>query len=174
MAAKKASAGRRPTNGAVPTNGRSSKRAASPRLPRDMIRIGPSAVDLFENPEQVLEWDDEELRRGMRRQPNGSFRGSEPIVIPRAVYNELWRRTTAQAMELMRESLPEAVAVLVQLAKSPHVQDRDRIKAIEMIMDRVLGKQVDTSIFLGGDMDKPKPKWESALDVAIVSTEDPE
>jgi hypothetical protein len=164
MAAKKATATGRPT-----ANGRGTSQR---QRPRDMIRIGPSAVELIENPESVLEWDDEELRRGQRRGPNGSFKGSPPAVIPRAVYNELWRRTTAQAMELMRESLPEAVALLLALAKSPNTQDRDRIKAIEMIMDRVLGKVPENVMFAETGVEGTKPKWATALDVAIVSSDD--
>lgn len=140
------------------------------RESRLLVRIGVSGAEVFEDPETILEWDDEELRRGYRRDPKtGKFNEKDaPNVVPRQVYNELWRRTVATANEKMRESLPEAVDILMGLARSTNVKDADRIKAIGMIMDRVLGKVPDKVLFAETDTGT-KPKWADALDVSIVS-----
>lgn len=153
----------------------SKRQAAQPRTPmarrERMVRISPSQSEVMEDPATLLDWDDEELRRGHRRGNDGKFPARQPQVIPRAVYAELWRRTVNTANEKMRDSLPEAVEILMSLARDPRVRDADRIKAIGMIMDRVLGKVPDKILFAETEMGT-KPKWMDALDVAIVTDDE--
>lgn len=177
MAAAKKAASKRPPSRPRPGESNEEFRARrnraiaenGPVTERTMVRLGPTTAELMNDPDLILSWDDEELRRGYRRNKAGVFdERNAPEVIPRAVYNELWRRTIATCNEMMRTAMPEAIAVLIELAKSDKVKDADRIKAIQMIMDRVLGK-VPEKVLVAETEAGAKPKWANALDVSIVS-----
>lgn len=147
------------------------RQAVVPRSGKNAyITIGSSTADLIENPSQVLDWDDEELRRGVRRLSNGKWpQGEPPKVIPRIVYEELVRRTIDECMEMMRENMPAMIQTLVNIATDEGVEPQHRIKAIDLMMNRIFGKpkervQVEFS-------QRERPLWEKALDVAIVNGE---
>lgn len=110
---------------------------------RGIVRVSSPTADVIDDPEAVKDWDDEELRRGRRRDKNGKFTGRDPVVIPTAVYREMVRRATRGAEKRMAESLEAAVDTLVAIAtsNSEATEDKDRIKAAEIILNRVLGRE---------------------------------
>lgn len=148
------------------------RQAVVPRTGKNgYITVGANTASLLENPSQVLEWDDEELRRGVRRLANGRWpQGEPPKVIPRAVYDELVRRTIDECLETMRENMPAMVQTLVHIANDKDIKAADRIKAIDMMMNRIFGKpkeRVEVAF-----SEKERPLWEKALDVAIVPADE--
>jgi hypothetical protein len=110
---------------------------------RGTIRISANVSDVIDDPESVADWDDEELRRGRRRDRNGKFTGRDPVVIPTAVYREMVRRATRGAEKKMAENLEAAVDTLVAIAssQSDSTEDKDRINAAKIILDRVMGRE---------------------------------
>ena len=110
---------------------------------RGIVRISSNVADVIDDPEAVADWDDEELRRGRRRDKNGKFTGRDPVVIPTAVYREMVRRATRGAEKKMAENLEAAVDTLVAIASSQSeaTEDKDRINAAKIILDRVLGRE---------------------------------
>lgn len=134
-----------------------------------MLTIGASTADLLDNPSQVLDWDDEELRVGHRRGADGHIKGAPPRVIPRIVYEELVRRTIDQCLETMRENMPAMVNVLVKIATDDGIDAKDRIKAIDLMMNRIFGKPKERVQL--EFTDRERPLWEKALDVAIINDE---
>lgn len=123
---------------------------------RAVVRISSNTADVLEAPETVEDWDDEELRRGRRRDKNGKFTGADPIMIPTAAYREIVRRSIRRAEKELATNLEAACATLVSIATSTVAEDRDRIVAAKIVMERIMGKEplkVDhsfkTPLFLG-------------------------
>lgn len=144
------------------------RRAAGEVIPleeRAFTRLGRTATQVLAGQDDLSTWDDEELRRGRRRDKHGKFQGRDPDVIPKAMHDELVRRMTAQAQALMRDNLVAAVEVLVDIATDPAFEGKDRLKAVEMIMARVMGKPKET---IEVTSDKP---WQVALLGGIVHSE---
>lgn len=126
-------------------------------------RVHGRAADALVEPESVKEWDMEELERGYRRDKNGAFTGRPPKVIPRSIIDELHRRKFVIAIDWMKTMLPEALEILATIARDPKARDQDRIKACEIIIERILPARID----LGFNPSK-EPKFIEALMAAIV------
>lgn len=132
---------------------------------RASIRIGKTNTRIMTGVEDLSEWDEEELRRGQRRNKNGRFVGRAPRVVPKAVHDELVRRTLSKAHELFRDNLVQAVQVLTELVTDPSVEAKDKLRAIQMITDRAMGKNPERV-----EISAEQP-WLVALEGAIVSVD---
>lgn len=137
-----------------------------PETTRAKIRVGVGTTQVLTGQDDLSTWDEEELRRGRRRGRNGKFQGKDPVVVPKAVHDELVRRTLSEAQTLMRDNLVRAIEVLVEIVDSPQYEAKDRLKAIDMIVERVMGKPKEV-IEISGTQ-----KWELALRGGIVPTMD--
>lgn len=131
---------------------------------RALVRLGTSSTRVLTGQEDLSEWEDEELRRGQRKDRNGRFTGRAPVVVPKALHDELVRRTLSKANETMLTNLGVAVEALVEVIKGKDVEEKDRLRAIGMIMDRVMGKPQER-VEITGDT----PKWQVAIQAGIVS-----
>lgn len=123
---------------------------------KGIIRVHPATADLIDNPAQVLEWDDDELSRGRRKGKDGKFTGRDPNIIPAEAYRELVRRQIARAQKLMATNLVQAVEALTMIASSGDAANGDRIRAANIIIERLMGKNpevvevsVKTPLFIG-------------------------
>jgi len=130
---------------------------------RAVVRLGLSTTRVITGQDDLSEWSDEELREGRRRDKHGGWMGVTPKIVPKALHDELIRRTLLQANELMRENLPAAVEMLVALATNEGVEAKDRLRAISMILDRVMGKSPDKVEISG------QSPWLVALQGGIVT-----
>jgi hypothetical protein len=135
---------------------------------RKKIRVGETNARLLDGEEELNDWTMEELLRGRRMDKNGTWRGSPPKVVPMAVHQELTRRTLEEAAELLRESLVPGLEALRNIMLDPDTKAADRIKAIDMVMNRVMGKE-PTKVEVTSDS-----PWIIALQDAIVPGEDDE
>lgn len=131
---------------------------------RGLVRMGKTNTRIMTGQEDLSLWTDEELKRGQRKDKNGGWRGVPPKVVPKAIHNELVKRTLANAHELLRENLDVAVSVLTEIVDDPTVEAKDRLRAVAMIMDRVMGKD-PIPIQHGGET----PPWQVAIQAGIVS-----
>jgi hypothetical protein len=110
----------------------------------------------------VADLDDEELAKGRCRAADGSFSGRPPVDVPREIYTAMRARLIERAHEMFAEALPEAIQAMVAIAQDPSVKEADRLKAIQMVTDRILGKTPDkVEVSQGGD----KP-WQ--IDIAGI------
>lgn len=140
--------------------------AAGETLPentRASIRVGTMTTRILTGQEDLSVWSDEELVRGQRKSKNGRWQGKKPVVVPKALHDELVRRTLSRANELLRENLVAAVEVLMTLINGKDVDDKVRVKAVEMIMDRVMGKEPQ-KVEMSGEA-----KWQVAINAGIIS-----
>lgn len=111
------------------------------------------------NPE---DWDDEELQYGRRRDKNGNLCGRPPSFIPKACHDELVRRTLYRASRIMEEGLTDVVEELVNIAKGDSFARQDQVRAINMMLERVMGKPVE---HVQLQIEQP---WKKALVAGIV------
>jgi hypothetical protein len=136
---------------------------------RAIVRMGTLNTRILTGQENLDDWDDEELKHGQRKDKNGRFQGSSPVIVPKQLHNELVRRTLSKIEELMRESAYEAAQALVEIMQGAYTEDKDdpkakdRIKAAEIILNRVLGKEP-----IRLEVQAIKSKYEEAFEAMIV------
>lgn len=130
---------------------------------RALVRVGEGTTDILIGREDLTEWDDEELRRGRKRDKNGGWQGRDPVIVAKAVHDELVRRTLEKANRLLTENLEAALELLVDIMKDETVDAKERLKAIQMITDRAMGKEPQKVEIKG------EAKWEAAIAHSIVS-----
>lgn len=129
---------------------------------RGYIQLGPLNTSILVGEEDLSTWDMEELRQGRKRNKNGNWTGRVPKVVPKAVHDELVRRTLSEANEKLTQNLTAAVEALTMIVTDEGVEAKDRLRAISMVMDRVMGKSPDKVEISG------TAKWEVALEGGIV------
>jgi hypothetical protein len=133
---------------------------------RGLAKVSKTTVAIVNGTEDLSEWTEEELQRGARRGSDGRFR-KPPVLIAKAVHDELVRRRLAKAYDLIRESTADAVRLLRSIVNDPEAADGDRIKAAELILDRAMGKPRE-SVSLDVGIQAP---WQRVIVDAIVGTE---
>jgi hypothetical protein len=111
-------------------------------------------------------WDDEELLRGQRRNKNGTWTGRPPVLVPAALHRELTNRRFQKAYAMLAYSLVDAVKFLRAIVVDEEAADPDRIKAAEIICDRVLGKPRESVLL---DVQGDAEPWRQLLIKSIVS-----
>lgn len=131
--------------------------------PDNRISVGKTTMAILHGEDDLSAWTDEELERGQRRDRNGRWSGKRPAVVARALYDELTRRKLSAASDLLRDNTYAAVQVLTDIAKDSKAENRDRITAAKLIIERVMGKEpirLDVRV---------KAKWEEALEGSVVT-----
>ncbi len=129
------------------------------------ITVGNTNLAILRGDEDVADWDDEELQRGQRRNKNGKWTGRPPKIIPKAVHDELVRRTFSTANQQILNSLEQAVATVTGLLTDPAAEPAVRLKAATFIIERVMGKTPERiSLDVG-----VKAKWQEAMEASVVS-----
>lgn len=130
---------------------------------RAYIRVGKRNTRILTGQEDLSEWSDEELKRGQRRDKNGRWQGRPPSVVPKPLHDELVRRTLKRANDVMRDSIDDAVKVLTNIVNDESVEPKDRLRAINMVLERVMGKTPD-KVEVSGEA-----PWQIALNAGIVN-----
>lgn len=130
------------------------------------VGVGKRNAAIMRGEEDVTMWSDEELIRGQRRDRNGKWGGRPPTVIPAVIHHELVKRRMGEAGRLLNESLVDAVLLLRQVVTDNDADYSDRIKAANIVLERVMGKapvQVNVT---------HEPPWAIALQNALINVED--
>jgi hypothetical protein len=125
------------------------------------IRVGKTNLAILNGDMDLSTWSEEELIRGQRRAHTGRFTGRPPKVVPMAVHNELVRRRLSKAADLLNESVVDAVLLLRQVVTDEEANYGDRIKAAQLIVERVMGKtpeRIELTM---------EPPWAMALRAAM-------
>lgn len=138
-----------------------------------VVRFGKGTMDIMLGQEDLDEWTDEELMLGYRK---GS-KTRRANVIPIEVHQELQKRVISRAqhmfaahLELSVDKLTAIVAgIQTRKLKNGQIVAEDvtpvQLKAVEMMIERVMGKpKQEVDVNMTG---KPKP-YENLLSTAIV------
>jgi hypothetical protein len=131
---------------------------------RAHVRVGAQVAALIAGDLDISQVDDEELIRGQLRSRDGNFRGSPPVIVPRALYAEWVRREMETGFQSMIGDLGQIVQSVVGIAGDESLPANVRLKAAEMVMDRVYGKvRQHVELDLG-----EKPKHEAVIEEATI------
>jgi hypothetical protein len=133
------------------------------------ISVSKTTTRVLMGSEDPRDWDDEELAHGRRRDRNGGFQGSDPKVVPKLVQDELMRRMMRKTGERLRKMNDDALDQLELLLTGSDVDEKTRLKAIEMVLNRNVGKIPERMEVTA----QTKP-WEGLVVEAITWTDDPE
>jgi hypothetical protein len=109
---------------------------------RHRVALSPSMSRVYRGEDDLSEWDEEELQRGKRR-VGGQFRGPDPTVLPRAIVEELNRRTFQQAYSIVRDDVEDAVRLWGQIVRDPDADPHLRFEASKEIANRILGRTAE-------------------------------
>lgn len=91
----------------------------------------------------MADLDDEEIAHGRLRNSDGSFTGRRPVV-PSSISQAMQQEYIRRIGDKFKHALPELIDALVDIAKDPEVAHRDRLAAIKMATERVMGKPTET------------------------------
>lgn len=100
----------------------------------------PRLVALMTGELDVSELDDEELARGYPKGRKGDFAGRPPKMIPLILHKQIQKEFTERVESQMRVAIPLAIEKLAAIAVEPGRDDKDSLKAIDMLMNRIFGK----------------------------------
>ena len=127
------------------------------------VNASPTTAMILSGELDVSSWSDEELRRGQRRDRNGKWGGRPPKVIPKAIHDELVRRTYDEAHKILQDSLVAAVTLFATIVRDVKADPVVRLKAASIIVERVMGKEpMKINI-------TTQAKWQAAITHSIVS-----
>lgn len=134
---------------------------------RHRVALSPSMSRVYRGEDDLSEWTDEELQRG-KRKVNGQFHGPDPKVLPRAIVDELNRRTFQQATSIVRDDVEDAVRLWGDIVRDPEADLALRLEASKEIANRILGKPTErTQVQLSVD----RAPWERAIMAGLVGTD---
>lgn len=135
--------------------------------------MSPTTTRILENGEDLSDWDLEELRAGRRRASDGSFRGRNAKIVPAAVHEELLRRTMSAGFSDAKMGFSDAIRLWRDVINDPDEDMAFRLKASELLVDRVLGKAAQP-IYVGTTADE-KSRWGQMVAASVfgvVGTEE--
>lgn len=108
----------------------------------------------------VQDLDNDELARMQVRSADGSFAGRRRAV-PSHIAQAMQREGIKRATEMFRVAAPRAVKRLIEIAEDPETKDADAIRAMDILLNRGLGKQPETVLI------EEKSKWEDAQEAGF-------
>lgn len=127
---------------------------------------GKAVSRVLAGEDDLSSWDEEELIRGQKRNKHGQWPNSPPKIVPKALHDELVKRKLTKAYGLLNESIYDAVAILIDIAKDEQAESSVRLKAVKEILDRTLGKAPQHVTFEAGG----ESKLEEAFRLMLVPT----
>jgi hypothetical protein len=133
------------------------------------VQLTATAAGVIYDGQSLDTWDDEELMRGRRRNKHGTFTGRPAQVVPAALLRELNRRRFSRAHALMADSLVDGALMLRSVINDKKADPADRIKAAELLFNRVLGKPHE-SVSLEVSGNESTVPWQKMMAGAIVAT----
>lgn len=135
---------------------------------RKVVNLGKTNTAIMRGEEDLSLWSDEELKRGQRRDKNGNWSGRPPKVVPLALYHELNSRTMRRVQEHLRDNLEKAVEALTAMIGDPDVDDGVKVKAIDMVLKRVLGNEP-----MRVELSTAKTQFEQVFEDMVVYESEP-
>lgn len=130
------------------------------------VRVNPRMRKLLEGEISVTDLTTEELVSGRLLNSRGNFAGTDTQMVPRKMYAQMMNELFARANDKMKDSLVEAAELMTAVVKNADAEYKDRMKAAQWLIERVMGKMPET---VNVQQDKP---WQTLL--MNVTAEEPE
>lgn len=87
--------------------------------------------------------DDKEVHKMRVRSADGTFSGRRR-KLPSHIYHQFQQEQLRRFDAKMRKALKEVPTVIAEILLDPEAKHSDRLKAAQMLQDRVLGKSPET------------------------------
>jgi plasmid stability protein len=113
----------------------------------------------------VRDLDDDEIKKMRVRGADGGFSGKRQ-AIPSHLAQQFHAESIRRSNDRLRTAAPEAVQALIDIGKDPSVKEGDRIRALQYVVDRALGKTPET-VHL-----KTDDRWGTLKDTSITDDRD--
>lgn len=113
------------------------------------------------------ELDDDELGRGKLRDKNGQWRGGQGSLLPRDMVPEITRRLKERFDDRLRAELKNAQGVFLDIMNDDSADPKDRLKAAQYMMERLIGKVPDKVEVIA----EVKP-WEGLIEGILTDVPD--
>lgn len=84
----------------------------------------------------LSEWTDEQIENCRR-----SLRGKPPALVPYQVVQEFQKRTREKAQQRINDMVGPALDALRDIVQGADVDEKDRLMAVKMILERSLGRE---------------------------------
>lgn len=91
----------------------------------------------------VKDLDDKEVEKMKVRNADGTM-GGKRRAIPSHLIQQFTQEQLVRANAKMRRALPETINVLVEILNDGSAKHSDRLRAAQMLQDRILGKAPET------------------------------
>jgi hypothetical protein len=132
-------------------------------MPRRTVNVGLRTAAVLNGEDDLSEWTDEELLRGQRRNKNGNWTGRRPKLVPLALHQELNNRRLNKAKEILSGSVVRAAEVLREVMDDPLAENRDKLKAAELVIKTITGR-ADFTLQV-----EAVPRWHELLASSVVA-----
>lgn len=131
--------------------------------------VSPTTAAIVNDPfADLSDWDDAELLHGRRYDKNKKWTGKPNKLVPTACLRELNKRRFARATDTLAESLTAGAEAIRDIIEDTSVDPAIRLKAVELLYDRVWGKpKVSVDLMAGMATETP---WQALVAAAIVPT----
>jgi hypothetical protein len=130
------------------------------------VKVEGRAAAFMRGDITVEDLDFEELARGRFRDKNGGFTGRRPSMVPKDFHDACMREVIRRAQEDMTAALEDVVGALVGIVSGP-AENKDKIAAAKVLMDRVLGKTPEKL-----EVKAKVTRFEAMLDKVIVDDDE--
>lgn len=136
---------------------------------RGIATVSAQTRAIVSGESSLEDWSDEELLRGMRRSRRGRWEGKPPKLVPAELHREYTRRQFQRAHAVLAESLADGAKLLGEIIRDRGASRADRLKATELLFDRVLGRPAQS---LAVNLAAEEPAWRAMFASAIVATDE--
>jgi hypothetical protein len=130
---------------------------------RASVMVSATTAGIINGEVDLSIWDHEELLRGQRKNKRGTWTGRPPVLVPAALHKQLTKRRLQRATALLADSLVDAVLLLRAVINDKRASKLDRIKAAEIVIDRVMGKAKES-------VQVEMAPWQGMVATSIVGT----
>lgn len=97
----------------------------------------------------VKDLDDKEVEKMRVRGADGGFAGTRRAV-PSHLIQQFQHEQMVRFNDRLRKALPVTAKVLLEILVDPEAKHADRLRAAQMLQDRILGKAPETVRITGG------------------------
>lgn len=135
------------------------------KAPRKKVKMARSVSAVLDGEINIEDLTVEELVRGQIKGKDGQFH-RPPNFVPREFHQRCMRELLKRGDALFRESYLDAIQVLVDIAKNPELDEGARIRAANMVIERVAGKTPEKIEVAVTD------PWQSLVEGIVAEVED--
>lgn len=100
------------------------------------LHVSEELASIARGDTDLSEWTDEQIENCRK-----SLRGKPPSMVPYQLVQEFQRRTRDKAQQRLHDLVTPALDALRDIVQGADVDEKDRLTAVKMILERSLGRE---------------------------------